>query len=71
MRVRVRALQAAFASLLNVKPIVVLQNGILETGAKVRTRRRALEYIVNQMKNAVGQRLVNIAVVHAEDHIAG
>jgi DegV family protein with EDD domain len=68
---RVKALQAVFASILNVKPIIVLRDGILEMGAKVRTRRRALEYIVDQMLSRVEEQLVNVAVVHAEDHEDG
>jgi len=68
---RVRALQAVFASILNVKPIIVLREGILESGAKVRTKRRALEYIVDQMLSRVEEQLVNVAVVHAEDHKDG
>jgi DegV family protein with EDD domain len=68
---RVRALQAVFASILNVKPIIVLRDGILESGARVRTRRRALDYVVDQMLKRLEEQLVNIAVVHAEDHKDG
>lgn len=68
---RVRALEAVFASILNVKPIIVLRDGILESGAKVRTRRRALDFVVNQMLTRLEEQLVNIAVVHAEDHKDG
>jgi DegV family protein with EDD domain len=68
---RVKALQAAFASLLQVKPIIVLRDGILEMGDRVRTRRRSLEFIVDEMRNRLGDQLLNMAVVHSEDPKAG
>jgi len=67
---RVKALQAALASLLDVKPVIVLRSGLLELGDRVRTRKRALEYVVEAMAKRIGERLVRIAVVHAEDPAA-
>ena len=64
---RVKALQAALASLLNVKPIIHLQNGELLLGDRVRTWSRALEFVVDEVKNRFSDRPVNIAVVHAAD----
>ena len=64
---RVKALQAALASLLNVKPVISLREGVLELGDKVRTRSKALEHIVGLMAERMGERLVNVAIVHAED----
>ncbi len=64
---RVKALQAALASLLNVKPIVMLKEGMLELGDRVRTRKRALDYIVDGIAQKVGNLPVRIAIVHAED----
>lgn len=64
---RVKALQAALASLLNVKPIIILREGVLELGERVRTRRKALEYVVAEMARRVGSAPVNMAVVHAQD----
>ncbi|MBN1148766.1 MAG: DegV family protein [Anaerolineales bacterium] len=68
---RVKALQAALASLLNVKPIIILREGALELGDRVRTRRKSLEYILDLVAQRVGDRLVNAAVVHAEDLKSG
>jgi DegV family protein with EDD domain len=68
---RVKALQAALASLLNVKPTIILREGVLEMGDRVRTRRRALESIVETIAQSFNGRLVNAAVVHAEDPQAG
>jgi DegV family protein with EDD domain len=64
---RVKAMQAALASMLNVKPIVVLKNGILDVTEKVRTRGRSIERVIDKMREQVGDQLVNIAVVHAQD----
>lgn len=68
---RVKALQAALASLLNVKPIITLQEGVLELGERVRTRRKALEFVVDEMVRRVGSGPVNVAIVHAQDPKAG
>ena len=57
----------ALASLLNVKPIVVLGDGILDVKEKVRTRGRSLERVIEKMREQIGDKLVNIAVVHAQD----
>jgi DegV family protein with EDD domain len=64
---RVKALQAALASLLNVKPVIFLKEGVLELGDRVRTRKKALEFVVDTIYQRLGRQLVNVAVVHAED----
>lgn len=64
---RVKALQAALISLLNIKPIIVLRDGALDMADMVRTRRRALDRLVDSIRQRVGERLVNVAVVHARD----
>jgi DegV family protein with EDD domain len=68
---RVKALQAALASLLNVKPIVVLRDGVLNMTERVRTRHRAIARVVDLILEQVGDRLVNVAVVQAQDISAG
>ncbi|WP_041454928.1 MULTISPECIES: DegV family protein [Anaerolinea] len=64
---RINALQSALASLLNVKPVIILKEGLLEMAEKVRTRHRALDYIINVVKNRMGSMPINIAIVHAAD----
>lgn len=64
---RVKALQAALASILNVKPIVILKDGVLELGDRVRTRNRSLDHILEYMVDRMGNKIVNAAVVHSED----
>lgn len=67
---RVKALQAALASILNVKPIIALQDGVLDVTDKVRTRRKSLEVILDMVAQRVGDQPVNAAVVHALDEVA-
>lgn len=68
---RVGTLQAALASALNVKPIAVLGNGVLNMAERVRTRRAALDRIVEMVRERVGDQKVNMAVVQARDPQAG
>jgi DegV family protein with EDD domain len=63
---RVGTLQGALASLLNVKPVIALKNGILEAGRNVRTRGRAIEKMLELLVASIGKgRAVNAAVIHA------
>ena len=60
-------LQGSLAALLNVKPIVLLESGLIDVTEKVRTRRRALERILEIMAERLGTSApVNLAVVHAD-----
>lgn len=68
---RIKYLQAALASLLNVKPIIELKDGIIEMGEKVRSRARSIELLLEKMKNKFGDRRIIAGVVHARDHQAG
>lgn len=64
---RINALQSALSSLLNIKPIIVLRDGLLEMTEKVRTRHRSLDRIVEIVQERIGQQRVDLAVVHAAD----
>lgn len=64
---RVSALQSILSSMLKIKPIVVLKDGMLTIGDKVRTRQRALEKVLDIVKEKVGTRQILLAVVHAAD----
>ncbi len=68
---RVGALSAALASVLNVKPIAVLQNGLVNMADKVRTRKAALERVLEMGRAAVGDLPVLVGVLHARDPQAG
>jgi fatty acid-binding protein DegV len=60
-------LQSSLASLLNVKPIVLLEDGIVDVVEKVRTRRRAVDRLIELMAERVGTSWeVNLAAIHAD-----
>ena len=68
---RVGTLSAALASVLNVKPIARLQDGLIHMIEKVRTRKVALERVLSLGREAVGDKPVYLAVVHARDIDSG
>jgi DegV family protein with EDD domain len=68
---RVGTLQAALASILNVKPIVVLRDGILEMAERVRTRGKALDRVLELLYGRFGKEPVHVAAVHARDPRSG
>jgi DegV family protein with EDD domain len=65
MNGRVSPIQSLVGSLLRIKPIIILRDGLLEMGDKVRTRSKSLQNVMDQVKTRIGQIPVNIAVVHA------
>jgi DegV family protein with EDD domain len=64
---RVGTLSAALASILNVKPIAVLKDGVLNMVEKVRTRRASLDRVLEMGKEAFGDQPVHLGIVHARD----
>ncbi len=68
---RVKTLQAALASVLNVKPIAILRNGDLNMAERVRTRKAALDRVIQIAKEEYGDKPVYLAVVHARDPKSG
>jgi len=64
---RVGLLKAALASFLNIKPIIILKEGMLEMSEMVRTRQKSLERLVTVVKERFGSERVRIAVVHSQD----
>lgn len=64
---RVGTLSAALASVLNVKPIAMLKDGIVDMVDRVRTRKAAIERVLELAKENVGDAPVAIGVVHARD----
>ncbi|HEY5903948.1 MAG TPA: DegV family protein, partial [Anaerolineales bacterium] len=64
-------LQAALASALNVKPIAVLRDGVLNMEEKVRTRKAALERVIEMAEQEFGTRPVYLGVPHARDPKSG
>lgn len=64
---RVGTLQAALVSILNVKPIAVLKNGVLNMAEKVPTRKASLDRLLEMVKEQVGEREVIMSMVHARN----
>ncbi len=63
---RVKALPAALAALIQIKPIVILKDGVLDMRERVRTRQRSLDRVLEIIQQRVDNRLVNVAVVHSQ-----
>jgi len=64
---RVNSLQTTISSMLRIKPIIMLRDGLLFAGEKVRTRQKALDRILDCVRERVGQQKIMLAVVHAAD----
>ena len=64
---RVSSLQSTMASLLRIKPIMNLEDGLIVEAGKVRTYGKALDYIVDFVHNRVGEQPVKVAYIHAND----
>jgi DegV family protein with EDD domain len=63
---RVGGLAATLGSVLNMKPIVSLEDGLLDTVEKVRTRKKSLARLLDIMEERVGTTdPINLGVIHA------
>jgi DegV family protein with EDD domain len=68
---RVGAFSAALASILNVKPIAVLNHGVVDMVDKVRTRKVALNRVIDMAVKAYGNQPIYLGIVHARDIASG
>jgi len=64
---RVGTLSAALASILNIKPIARLEDGVLNMVDKVRTRKAAVERVIEMGKDVFSDQPVHLGVAHARD----
>ncbi|NLN70758.1 MAG: DegV family protein [Chloroflexi bacterium] len=64
---RVGKLQAAISSILKIKPIVTLKEGLLSVSEVVRTRSKSIERIVAKVHDQFGEEAIKVAVVHSQD----
>ena len=62
---RVGSLQSTMASLLRIKPIMQLKDGLIVEAGRVRTYSKALDYIVDYVFEKVSDRPIKMAVIHA------
>ena len=65
---RIGGAQAAFGSLLSIKPLLDLSSGEVVAAGRQRTRRRSLAWVKDQLSEA-GENIENLAILHsnAED----
>jgi DegV family protein with EDD domain len=68
---RVKYLQATLASILQVKAIMELKDGLIEVTEKARSRSKAIDRVLSIMENKISGRKINVAVVHARDAQSG
>ena len=61
---RVPRLQGMIGDMLNIKPIMVTTDGVLEPAARVRTQRKAQEAMLDLIATAVGSGPARVAVGH-------
>ena len=68
---RVGALQAAMASIMNVKPITILKDGVLNMAERVRTRKASVARIIAIGEEEFGKTPVYLGVLQANDRPSG
>lgn len=62
---RVSSMKSLMASLLNIKPILRLNDGLIVEAGRVRTRKRALDHIVDVIYQDMGDQPIQLVVIHA------
>jgi DegV family protein with EDD domain len=68
---RVGAIQAAMASLMNVKPVAVLKGGVLNIVERVRTRKASVARIIAMGEEEFGKTPVYLGILQANDRPSG
>ncbi|MCO5184368.1 MAG: DegV family protein [Anaerolineae bacterium] len=62
---RVSNVKSVMASLLNLKPITEVRDGIIVEAGRVRTRTKAMATIVSGVQQRIANRPVRLAIIHA------
>lgn len=60
---RIGSAQALVGSLLSIKPVIEVRDGIVEPESRQRTRTRSLQYLVDKVRSAGG--IAQLALLHA------
>lgn len=68
---RVGALQAALASVMNVKPIAILKDGVLNMAERVRTRKASVARVIAIGEAEFGKTPVYLGILQANDKPSG
>ena len=67
---RVRLLEATMASLLQIKPIIELKDGMIEVTGNVRSRAKAIEAMLINLKEKMGDQRIHAGIVHVRDRVS-
>lgn len=68
---RVGTMQAALASMMNVKPIAVLNDGVLNIAERVRTRKASIARVIEMAEEEFGNTPIYLGVLQANDKPSG
>jgi DegV family protein with EDD domain len=68
---RVGTLQAALASALNVKPIAIMKDGVLNMTERVRTRKASIARVIEMAEQEFGKTPVYLGILQANDRPSG
>ena len=64
---RIGGAKAMLASVLSIKPIIEVRNGVVEEGGKQRTRSKAIAFLVDKVRqNAADPGITQLSVLHAD-----
>lgn len=63
---RIGGVAALVGMALQIKPVVTMRAGRVEPLAKPRTKTRALDYMLDKMKDDIGSKPVHVAVLHTD-----
>jgi DegV family protein with EDD domain len=64
---RIGSAQAIFGSLLSIKPVIEVRDGVVEAESRQRTRSRSLEYLADKVKDAGDVEVIAVAHAAASD----
>lgn len=68
---RVSSLRSAVVSVLKIKPLMTVQDGLIVEAGRVRTYKRALDRMIQAVKAEIGEKRVTLAVAHGNRPEAG
>ena len=63
---RIGTARALLGTLLKIKPVLKLEDGLIVPVSSVRTKRKAIMFMLDQIGETIGDRRVHLAVAHAQ-----
>lgn len=67
---RINAIQSMLSSVLRINPIIELREGLLQVAGRVRTRKKAIDQLIEMVTEKAKAQKMRFAVVHAADPFA-